>query len=228
MSHYVLHLEKSQEFFAEGNYEAARAAAEHALESALPGQGAEAATMRALCLRKLEFNDEALALLADLVVSSPTPEACAEFALMRAERNQCDADCRDCAIKAIAENPDLPSAYIALFWCDASDGLYLDAVRNLKRGINRGAEFSPSRAFELIRGWCQELCQADAPRDAFAIIQEIGALFNSFDFIILHARLAEICQEPRIAVQFYKSALVWLRPGTMRNEVLETIARLAI
>ena len=68
MSHYVLHLEKSQEFFAEGNYEAARAAAEHALESALPGQGAEAATMRALCLRKLEFNDEALALLADLVV----------------------------------------------------------------------------------------------------------------------------------------------------------------
>ena len=228
MSHYVLHLEKSQEFFAEGNYEAARAAAEHALESALPGQGAEAATMRALCLRKLEFNDEALALLADLVVSSPTPEACAEFALMRAERNQCDADCRDCAIKAIAENPDLPSAYIALFWCDATEGAALSAVKNLRRGILRGSDFPEKRAFDMIRNWCQMYCNANDPQSAFALIHEIGDLFTSFDFIILHARIADICEDHRTAVHYYKKALAWLRPGQMRSEVLEEIARIAI
>ena len=59
-------------------------------------------------------------------------------------------------------------------------------------------------------------------------IHEIGDLFTSFDFIILHARIADICEDHRTAVHYYKKALAWLRPGQMRSEVLEEIARIAI
>lgn len=223
-----MHLNAAYEFYADGNFEAAKAASECAVSCAAPGDGGAAKTIYALCLRKLEYGDEAFEALKRIVETDPNSEACAEFALMRAERNGCDAECRTMAMRAIEENPDLPSAYIALFWCDATDGAALSAVENLRRGILRGSDFSEKRAFDMIRNWCQMYCNANDPQSAYELIHEIGDLFNSFDFIVLHARIADICNEPRIAVHYYKKALVWLRPGQMRNEILEEIARLAI
>lgn len=228
MSLYSEHLDRAEEFFADGNYEAAKAAAQYAIEHCDGKTDGRAMTVVALCLRKLEFNDEAMTLLQQLAQTAPTPCACAEYALMRAERNNCDETTRTLALQAIQQDPDIPSAYLALFWCDVTACRYLDAVKNLKRGIHRGGEFPENRAFDLVRGWCQKFCDADSPRDAFGIVSELGDLFNTFDFVILHARIADICGEYRAAVPYYKKALSWLRPGSMRNEVLEAIARIAI
>lgn len=223
-----MHLNAAYDFYADGNFEAAKAASERAAACATPSDGSAAKTVYALCLRKLEYGDEAFAALKEIVESNPSGEACAEFALMRAERNECDAECRAMAMRAIDENPDLPSAYIALFWCDATEGAALSAVKNLRRGILRGSDFPEKRAFDMIRNWCQMYCNANDPQSAFALIHEIGDLFTSFDFIILHARIADICEDHRTAVHYYKKALAWLRPGQMRSEVLEEIARIAI
>lgn len=228
MSHYLLHLEKAREYYDDGNYDGAHAAAEHAIACAHPGEGAEARLLSAMALRKLEYHDDAFRLFHDLVCTSPTPEACAEYALMCAERGQCDANCRDMAMNASQIMPDLPSSYIALFWCDVTDGLYLQALQNLKRGIYRGGEFSESRAFELVRQWCQEACDLGNPQFAYELVNEIGDFFATFDFLVLQARLAEICQEHRHAVTYYKRALNYLRPGTLRTEILEAIARIAM
>lgn len=228
VSQYSTHLDTAHDFYDDGNYEAAKAAAQHAVQCALPTDGNEAKTLYALCLRKLEYNDEAYELLQSIVQSSPSAEACAEFALMRAERNACDDSCREMALRAIHDDPNLPSAYIALFWCDVRAGLPLQAIDNLKRGILRGSEFPESRAFEILRTWCQQYCDNDNPRAAFELTQAVGDLFTTFDFIILQARIADICNEHRIAVHYYKKALGWLRPGQMRLEVLEAIARIAV
>ncbi len=228
MSHYQLHYERAREFYDEGNFEGAKAAAEYALSGTLPGEGCEARVLLALSLRKLEYNDEAMQMLYEVVCSTPTAEACAEYALMCAERGRCDCSCRDLAIRAVNENPDLANAYIALFWCDTMDGQYLDALKNLRRGMHRGAEFSDSKAFDLVRGWCQEACNCDNVQFALSLTNEVVDLFNTFDFIVLHARLAEIAADHRLAVSYYKRALTMLRPGAMRNDILEAIARIAI
>ena len=228
MSQYPLHLERAREYYGEGNYEGARAAAEYALGHAEEGEGVEAQVIMALSYRRLEMNDEALSLLKDIVNTHPTPEACAEYALLCAERGHCDVTCREFADRARNEDPDLPNSYLALFWCDGMDGAFLDAVRNLRKGILRGGEFSASHAFEMIRGWCQELCDQGQASSALNVSAEVVDLFNSFDFIILHAKLAEICESNRVAVKYYKKALLYLRPGTMRNDVLEAIARIAM
>ncbi len=228
MSHYQVHLEKAEEFYDDANYEAARSAAEYALSCALPGEGDKARMILALAMRKLEFNDEAFQMLHDLTATNPTPEANAEYALMCAERGICDDSCRSCALRAIDGNPDLGSAYMALFWCDVTEGHWLDALQNLRRGMHRGAEFSDGRAFELVRGWCQEACNQENFKLALSLSSEVVELFGTFDFLILHARLAEISGENRVAVPYYKKALNHLRPGTLRNEILEAIARIAI
>lgn len=229
MSHYSLHLDRSQDFYDEGNYSAAKAAAEKALTYALPDEGGDARRIIALSLRKLECNDEALEMMCNLVQTDPTPEICAEYALMCAERGHCDENCRFYAQRAIEEDPNLPSAYIAMFWYDAESGDYLNALQNLKKGMLRGAEFSDARAFELIRKWCQELCDQNEFNLAYQITAAVVDLFNNFDFIILHARIAEVNNDPRTAVSYYKRALSYLRQGSsLRSEVLEAIARIAI
>lgn len=228
MSQYLLHLERARDYYDECNYEGAQAAAAYALDCAEPGQGDEARILQAMCYRRLEMNDEAIKLFAEIIQTSPSPEACAEYALMCAERGHCDAACRDYATRARDDDPDLASAYMALFWCDSMDGLYQDAVRNLRRGIHRGGEFSESRAFEMIRGWCQELCDNNNLPEALALSSEVVELFNNFDFIVLHARLSDLSGDHRQAVTFYKRALMYLRPGGMRTDILEAIARIAI
>ena len=228
MSHYLLHLEKAREYYDDGNYDGARAAAAHALACALPGEGSEARMIAAMSLRKLEFHDDAFRLLYEIVCTTPTPQACAEYALMCAERGQCDANCRDMATNAAQLMPDLPSSYLALFWCDVTDGLYLQALQNLKRGLFRGGEFPASRAFEMVRQWCQEACDLGDPKFAYDLVNEIADFFATFDFLVLQARLAEICQEHRQAVAHYKRALNYLRPGSLRTEILEAIARIAV
>ncbi|MBR4984144.1 MAG: hypothetical protein IKY83_00185 [Proteobacteria bacterium] len=229
MSHYSLHLDRSQDFFDEGNYSAAKAAAEKALTYAQPEEGSDARRIIALSLRKLEFNDEALDMLCRLVETEPSPEICAEYALMCAERGNCDENCRNFAQRAIEEDPDLPSAYIAMFWCDAESGEYLEALQNLKKGMLRGADFSDSRAFELIRGWCQDLCNQNESDLAFKLTTAVVDLFNNTDFLVLHARIAEINNEHRVAVSYYKRALSHLRQGSsLRIEILEAIANIAI
>ena len=225
---YLLHLDRAREFFDEGNYEAARAASQYAMRIGMPGDISEARTLEALALRKLEYNDEAFAMFADIVANCPTGDACAEYALMCAERGICDENCRIYAEKGIAESPDNGSGYVALFWYYAGQGAYIEALSSLKRGMHRGAEFSEQRAFELVRGWCQEACNREDYAGALAITSEIVDHLGSFDFLVLHARLAEIANAPRVAVQYYKKALAYLRPGNMRTEILETVARLAI
>ncbi|MBQ9817687.1 MAG: hypothetical protein IJM59_09555 [Proteobacteria bacterium] len=228
MSHYEAHLGHARDFYAEGNYEAAKAAAEYALSCAHSNEGSEARVIQAFALRKLEYNDEALELLRNIIQTEPTPEACAEYALMCAERGHCDTTCRELATRAIAEDPDIASGYIALFWCDSTDGQYIDALRNLRRGMHRGAEFSDARAFEMVRSWCQECCDENRCQDALELSSEVVDLFATFDFIILHARLAELNGEHRLAVTYYKQALMRLRPGNLRTDILEAIARIAI
>lgn len=228
MSHYLLHLEKAREYYDEGNYEGARAAAEHALACAQLNEGNEARVLFAMSMRRLEFHDEAFRLLYEIVCTTPTPEACGEYALMCAERGQCDANCRDMAINVTQMMPDLPSPYIALFWCDVTDGLYIQALQNLKRGLFRGGEFPENRAFDMVRQWCQEACDLGNPRFAYDLANEIGDYYATFDFIVLQARLAEICQEYRHAVAHYKRALHYLRPGNLRTEILEAIAKIAM
>ena len=225
---YRLHLDKAHEFYDEGNYEAARAAAQYALETGKSGDTSEAMTLFALCLRKLEYNDKAYQILSEIVVKTPNADACGEYALMCAERGLCDEACQRYAESAIEDSPDNASAYIALFWCYLTQHQYIEALINLKRGIHRGAEFSEQRAFELVREWCQEACNREDIAGALAISSEIADFFNNLDFSVLHARIAEIAQEPRIAVDYYKRALGWLRPGPMRTDILEAIARLAI
>lgn len=229
MSHYSLHLDRSQDFYDEGNYSAAKAAAEKALTCAMPDEGNDARRIIALSLRKLECNDEALEMMCNLVQTDPTPEICAEYALMCAERGHCDENCRNLAMRAIEEDPNLPSAYIAMFWNDAESGDYIEALHNLKKGMLRGAEFPDTRAFEIVRSWCQDLCNQNEHALAFKLSEAVVDLFNNFDFIILHARLAEVNNEPRIAVSYYKRALAYLRQGSsLRIEILEAIARIAI
>lgn len=228
MSHYHLHLEKAREYFDEGSYEGARAAAQHALSCALPGEGDEARFLIAMSFRKLEYDDDALEMFAELARTAPTPEACAEYALMCAERGQCDAHCRELAENAIREMPDLSSAYIALFWCHVTDGQYKEALQNLKRGLYRGGDFPENRIFEMVRNWCQELCDQGNTAFAFELVCEISDFYATLDFLVLTARLAEICQEERQAVAYYKKALNHLRPGALRNDILEAIARIAI
>ena len=225
---YRFHLDRAHEFYDDGNYEAARAAAQYALESDPPADISEAQTVIALALRKLEYNDKAFKMLSEIVVKTPNPDACAEYALMSAERGICDEVCRENAEMAIEQSPDNASAYVALFWYHQSHENYVEALRHLKRGMHRGAEFSAHRAFELVRSWCQDACNREDPASALEISGEIADYFNNLDFSVLHARIAEIASEPRIAVQYYKKALGWLRPGPMRTDILEAIARLAI
>ena len=225
---YRIHLDRAREFYDEGNYEAARAAAQYALEANPTDDEGEARTLIAMALRKLEYNDKALNMLSEIVENTPNPEACAEFALMNAERGNCDETCRQYAEDAIDAAPDNASGYMALFWYYQTQQNYLEALHYLKRGMHRGGEFTEQRAFDMVRTWCQDACNQNDATAALAITNEVADFFDNLDFSVLHARIAEIANEPRIAVQYYQKALSWLRPGPMRTDILEAIARLAI
>ena len=226
-THFDLHISNARDYYDSGNYEAARLAAEHALGCAPESRAVEAKTLLALSLRHLEFDDEAFGLLSEIVQDKPIPEACAEYALMRSERGLCDEECLKYAEKAVEEDPDLPSAYIALFGYYSTQNAYEQALNNLIRGMRRGADFPEARAFETVRIWCQQACDRGEFRQALDISTPVTDYFRSLDFLILHARLAEFADEPRIAVAYYKEALAHLRPGSMRVDVLEAIARIA-
>ena len=227
--HYALHLEKAREFYDNGNYEATRMAANHAIESTQPGDdNTEARTLLAMALHRLEYDEEAYQMLDEIVHQNPIPEAAAEYAKMRAERGTCDDECLKFAQIALDEDPDLASAHIAKFWYLASQNDYLEAIHALIRGLRRGAEFSERKVFELIRVWCQDMCNQQEFQQALKISETITDYFNSFDFMVLHARIAEFANEPRIAVKYYQKSLNFLRPGPMRSDILEAIARIAI
>ena len=228
MSHYESHLEKAREFYRDGNYAGARAAAQKAIECALNEEDDEARHLLALSDHKLEYTDEAFRIWESLSRRHPTPEMCESYALMRAEKGLCDDECREFAARAIASDPDSPNAYLALFFCDVADDRRQEAVVNLRRAVHRGAEISAQKAFELVRSWCQEACNAQNRQAALALSSEIVDTFSSLEFLLLHARLAEVCQQPRIAVKYYQQALHVMPTGKMRTEVLETVAAIAI
>ncbi len=228
MSHYDVHLQRARDFFEDGNYAGSRAAAEKACSCA-PNDCDEEKLLLALCFQKMEYSEEAFRILSELAAGNPSPEAAAEFALACAERGQCDDLCRSFAQRSIDEDPDLAQAYLALFFCDVADDRRIDALHNLKRSINRGAQISEQKTFELVRGWCQEACNQGQMQSALDLSAVIVDTFSSLDFFLLHARLCELCEDYRQSVQYYKYALHQLSPGTaMRLEVLEAIARIAI
>ena len=226
--YYSLHLNKAREFYDDGNYEATRMAASHAIESSQPGRDTEARVIMALALKQMQLNDEAFNILDEVVQKFPTPEAQAEYALMRAERGLCDETCMTCIQKALDEDADLSSAYIAKFWCLAAQNDYVEALQSIIRGLHRGADFSEVKLFEIVRDWCQDACNNNDFQLALQMSSTVTDYFNTFDFLVLHARLSEFANDPRTAVKYYKKAIVFLRPGPMRTDILEAIARIAI
>ena len=228
MSHYEMHLEKAWEFYNEGNYEAVRAALVRALESPVPDGDCRAKALLAQTCRHLEYDDEARRLYEECVRVQPTPACCAELALMMAEKGECTSACRELAEGAIEEDPDIGSAYMALFYVHAHGEDYEAALRALKRGLRRGVEFQEAKVFESLREWCQRRCDSESVYEALSLSAEVVDFFGSFDFCVLHARLAELAGEHRVAVQYYKRTLGFLRPGALRTDVLEAIARVAI
>ena len=225
---YETHLEKAREFYEDGNYAAARAAAEKACSCVSEDLGDEARLILARCYQKLEYSEEAFKVMTEIVSREPSAEACAEFALMCAERGQCDAQCREFAHRSIEADPDMATAYLALFFCDVADDAKLDALHNLKKCVVRGGQVPEQKSFELLREWCQDACRNERHEDALALSSEVVDAFSSLDFFLLHARLCEVCHDDRQAVKYYKSALHNLPAGGMRNDVLEAIARIAI
>ena len=105
---------------------------------------------------------------------------------------------------------------------------YIQSLKYLKSGLRRGAEYSEQRVFDLVRGWCQIYCDEQYYEDAFQVVNEIADYFHSFDFYVLKARLAELASHPRVSVEYYKRALSFVRAGSLRTDILEAIARLAI
>jgi len=227
MSHYEMHLEKALEFYSEGNYEAVRAALVRALESPIPDGDCRAKILLAQTYRHLEYDDEARKLYEECVREQPTALNCAELALMMAEKGECTPACRELAERAIEEDADIGSGYMALFFVHAHSEDYEEALRALKRGLRRGVEFQETKVFESLREWCQRRCDSGGVSEALLLSAEVVDFFGSFDFCVLHARLAELAGEHRVAVQYYKRTLSFLRPGGLRTDVLEAIARIA-
>ena len=229
MSLYETHLSKAQEFYDEGNYEAARHALTHALEASPPPGDTRAHALLAFTYRHLEFDDEAVKLFETCLTTSHAPDVCAELALILAEKGESSDRALDLANDAIQGDPDIGAAYLARFYIFSKRGDYIPALKDLKSAIRRGADFPDTKAFELVRDWCQKYCDANCYDEAFALSSEIADFFASFDFFILNARLADFAQQPRVAVEYYKRALSFLRQGNqMRIDILEAIARIAI
>lgn len=228
---YELHLAKAEEFLSEENHQAAQAALEHALAAPCPSGDIRAKELMAYTLRALEFDDEAFELFSELVDVSSSPRVYAEYAIMLAERGRADDDCRSLAERAIDIDPE--SAYIApaheaLYFVFAKTGHYVEALQHLKCAIRRGSDFPEERVFEHVRNWCQDLCSSDAAAEALTITTEVANFFTGLEFSVLHARIAEVCGEERIAVAYYKKALAKLKPGPLRSDILEALATIAI
>lgn len=228
---YDLHLAKAEEFFAEDNFQACKAALEHALAAPKAEEDVRAKELMACVLRQLEYDEEALDLFSELAETSSSPRVLAEYAMMLAERGKSDDLCRELAERAIDIDPE--SAYIApaheaLYYVLSRSGDYVEALQHLKCAIRRGAEISEEAVFENVRDWCQVLCADDACTNALTISSELADFFSGFEFSVLHARIAEVCREDRIAVAYYKKSLAKLKSGSLRCEILEAIAAIAI
>jgi len=229
MSLYETHLEKAQAFYDEGNYQAARQALNYALEADPPQGDARAYALLGYTYRQLEFDNDAMQAFEQALNIGTTADVFAELALILAEKGEDSERALSLADSAINADPDVSAAYHARFLIKAKHGEYLPALKDLKSALRRGANYSDTQAFELIRGWCQAYCEAKCYDDAFALSNEVADFFASFDFLILNARLADFSQNPRIAVDYYKRALPFLRQGSqLRLEILEAIARIAI
>ena len=228
MSLFETHYLKAQEFFDEGNYEAARVALKHALESNPPANDCRAHALLGLTYRKLELDNDALEMFEYCIPRTPTADVFAELSLILAEQDVESDRAVELANHAIQTDPDLASAYLALFLVYSRQNEYITALKHLKSGLRRGAEYSEQRVFDLVRGWCQMYCDERCFEKAFQIIHEIADFYHSFDFLVLKARIADLSNRPRVSVEYYKKALSFVRTGPMRTDILEAIAKNAI
>ena len=228
MSLFETHYSKAQEFYDEGNYEAARVALQHALESNPPAKDCRAQALLGHTYRRLEYDDDARQMFEYCVSHNTTADVYAELSLILAEQGKDSDRAIELASRAIEDDPDIGSAYLALFLIYSKRNEYIQSLRCLKSGLRRGAEYSEQRVFELVRGWCQIYCDEQYYEEAFQVVNEVADYFNSFDFYVLKARLAELSSHPRVSVEYYKRALSFVRSGPMLTDILEAIARLAI
>ena len=228
MSLFETHYMKAQEFFDEGNYEAARVALKHALESNPPAKDCRAHALLGHTYRKLELDDDAHEMFEYCITRTPTPDVFAELSLILAEKSEDSERSIELANLAIDEDPDLASAYLALFLIYSQRDEYVKALKYLKSGLRRGAEYPEQRVFELVRTWCQNYCDDRCYDEAFEVIHEIADFYHSFDFLVLMARIADLSNRPRVSVEYYKKALSFVRSGPMRMDILEAIAKNAI
>ena len=229
MSRYETHLAKAQEFYDEANYEGARAALGYAMQEPDAASDCRAQRLLAHTYRRLEYDNEAMSLFEHCLGVEPVAGDYGELALILAEKAEASDHAIELANQAIELDPDVASAYLALFLIYARRSEYVPALRYLKRGIRRGVEYSETKTFDDVRAWCQALCAKGCYEEAFEITNEVSDFFANFDFYILHARIAEIAQKPRVAVEYYKKCLTFLRTGSpLRLDVLEAIAKLAI
>ncbi len=228
MSLFETHYMKAQEFYDEGNYEAARVALKHALESNPPTKDCRAHALLGHTYRRRELDNEAHEMFEDCITRTPTPDVLAELSLILAEKAIDSDRAVDLANRAIDEDPDLSSAYLALFLIYSRQDEYIKALQFLKSGLRRGAEYPEQRVFDLVRGWCQNYCDENYFDEAFQVIHEIADFYHSFDFLVLKARIADLSNRPRVSVEYYKKALSFVRSGPMRTDILEAIAKNAI
>lgn len=228
MSLFDTHYAKAQEFYDEGNYEAARVALKYALDANPPANDCRAHALLAHTYRKLELDDDALQMFEYCLSHHTTADVYAELALILAEKNREHDRAEELAQYAINTDPDLASPYIALFLIDSEKHHYIKALKNLKSGLRRGAEYSEQRIFELVRAWCQDYCNDHQFEEAFLVISEIADYYHVLEFYILKAKIAELANYPRISVEYYKKALPFVRAGSLRTDILEAIAKLAI
>lgn len=228
MGFYDSHVERGIEFYSEENFDAATAAFKKALEGTVPDGDVRAKCWLGRICRKLEKWDEALEYVRSAVeTNKEDSDACGQLALLLARNGQCDEECSELAQRSIQNNADNGEGYIALWKVHGNKKEYPEAIEALKKGIRRGADFSAQEAFDIIQEWAQLYCDESVFDKAYELTLNSVDFFNTFDFIILHARLADYADKPREAVTYYKKALAYVRPGQLRTEILESIAAIA-
>ncbi|MFA5623661.1 MAG: hypothetical protein WC966_01200 [Bradymonadales bacterium] len=226
--HYEAHVESAQSYFNEGNYQAARAASLRALESKAPANDNRALCILGCSLLRLEEEAEGREVLEQAMQVTDNPVVMGELVRIYTREKIFDDKCAQTIDKAIELAPDNGNAYVARYELLSHKGCYAEALEDLKKGLRRGAEYPSHTVFEKVQNWAQILCDEGRFEDAFSLTNGVADFFNSVEFFLLNARLAELAQKPREAVQYYKKSLSFLRAGKLRTEVLECIARHAI
>lgn len=226
--HYEAHLESATEFFIEGNFEAARAASLRALESNLPKGDNRAHCLLGRTLIRLDDIGEAKRVINEALAIAEDPQLMGELAHLYTSEGIFDENCAQLIDRAIHLAPDNADAYIARYLLLMAQNEPLKALEDLKRGLRRGAQYDSSMVFDCVQNLAQSLCDEERFEEAFSLSNEIADYFNSIEFYLLNARLAELASKPRDAVCYFKKSLPFLRQGKLRSEVLESIAKLAI